>query len=282
MPRSSVSPTAHDRDESITCAEAFIAGFRSPDTPRTYRRDLQCWLTFCLDQNVHPYTSVRRTHVEAYLCQLEQHRPPLANGTLRRRISTLSSWFTWLEDEDISVGNPAARVRRPVVTPVRSRGWTATSSPTCSPPRRPKAGRATRWCACSRSTACASPKPAPPSDRPRRLPLPADATHPGQGRQAGGDPPEPPDAPGGRRSRRGADRRTAPTQHLGQPHAAPQRRRHHAALPTGRHHPTRHPARAATLLHHHRLAPRRAAARDATRRPAHQCGSTRRNVGSAL
>jgi integrase/recombinase XerD len=113
MPTSSVSPTAHDRDESITCAEAFIAGFRSPDTPRTYRRDLQCWLTFCLDQNVHPYTSVRRTHVEADLRQLEQHRPPLANGTLRRRISTLSSWFTWLEDEDLSVGNPAARVRRP-------------------------------------------------------------------------------------------------------------------------------------------------------------------------
>jgi hypothetical protein len=56
---------------------------------------------------------VRRTHVEAYLRQLEQHRPPLANGTLRRRISTLSSWFTWLEDEDISVGNLAARVRRP-------------------------------------------------------------------------------------------------------------------------------------------------------------------------
>jgi site-specific recombinase XerD len=37
----------------------------------------------------------------------------LANSTLRRRISTLPSWFTWLEDEEINVGNPAARVRRP-------------------------------------------------------------------------------------------------------------------------------------------------------------------------
>jgi site-specific recombinase XerD len=37
----------------------------------------------------------------------------LANSTLRRQISTLSSWFTWLEDEQINVGNPAARVRRP-------------------------------------------------------------------------------------------------------------------------------------------------------------------------
>jgi site-specific recombinase XerD len=37
----------------------------------------------------------------------------LANSTMRLRISTLSSWFTWLEDEEINVGNPAARVRRP-------------------------------------------------------------------------------------------------------------------------------------------------------------------------
>lgn len=39
--------------------------------------------------------------------------PAFANSTLRRRILTLSSWFTWLEDEEINVGNPAARVRRP-------------------------------------------------------------------------------------------------------------------------------------------------------------------------
>jgi integrase/recombinase XerD len=52
-------------------------------------------------------------NVEVYLRQLEQQTPPLANATLRRRVSTLSSWFTWLEDEDISVGNPATRVRRP-------------------------------------------------------------------------------------------------------------------------------------------------------------------------
>jgi integrase/recombinase XerD len=113
MPTSSNAPTAADHDGAIAYTEAFIAGFRSPATRRAYRRDLECWLTFCGDQGVHPYTGVRRTDVEAYLRQLEQHRPPLANGTLRRRISTLSSWFTWLEDEDLGVGNPAARVRRP-------------------------------------------------------------------------------------------------------------------------------------------------------------------------
>lgn len=62
---------------------------------------------------MHPYEGVRRTSVEGYLRHLEDHRPQLANSTLRRRISTLSSWFTWLEDEEVSVGNPAGRARRP-------------------------------------------------------------------------------------------------------------------------------------------------------------------------
>lgn len=98
---------------AIQAAAAFVAGFRSPDTRKGYRRDLFSWLEFCATQGVHPYLGVRRTHVEVYLRQLEQQLPNLANSTLRRRISTLSSWFTWLEDEEINVGNPAARVRRP-------------------------------------------------------------------------------------------------------------------------------------------------------------------------
>jgi len=99
--------------EALQAAAAFLAGFRSADTRKGYRRDLTCWLQFCAAQRLHPYVGVRRTHVEVYLRQLEQQVPALANSTLRRRISTLSSWFTWLEDEEINVGNPAARVRRP-------------------------------------------------------------------------------------------------------------------------------------------------------------------------
>jgi integrase/recombinase XerC len=90
-----------------------LTGFRSPDTRKSYRRDLRCRLEFCAAHSLHPYREVRRTHVELYLRQLEQQLPSAANSTLRRRISTLSSWFTWLEDEEISIGNPAARVRRP-------------------------------------------------------------------------------------------------------------------------------------------------------------------------
>jgi len=99
--------------DALGAAAAFVAGFRSPATRKGYHRDLTCWLQHCADQSIHPYIGVRRTHVEVYLRHLEQQVPALANSTMRRRISTLSSWFTWLEDEEISVGNPAARVRRP-------------------------------------------------------------------------------------------------------------------------------------------------------------------------
>ena len=75
-------------------AAAFIAGFRSTATRKGYQRDLTCWLGFCDPQALHPFAGVRRTHVEVYLRQLEQQVPALANSTMRRRISTLSSWFT--------------------------------------------------------------------------------------------------------------------------------------------------------------------------------------------
>jgi hypothetical protein len=79
MPTSSTSPTASDRDESNAWAEAFIAGFRSPDTRRAYRRDGTAGSPTA-STRTSPRTGVaRRTHIEAYLRQLEQHRPPLAS-----------------------------------------------------------------------------------------------------------------------------------------------------------------------------------------------------------
>lgn len=75
-------------------------------------------------------------------------------------MATLSSWFRWLEDEDVTIGNPAARIRRPQ-RHSRPQPWlnrneltdllTAAEDDGVTP---------TRWCACSDSTGCACPKPA--------------------------------------------------------------------------------------------------------------------------
>jgi site-specific recombinase XerD len=99
--------------EATQWAEAFLAGFKSTQTRKAYRRDLDCWFAFCTTHHLHPFRGVRRTHLELYLRELEIQDLPLAPGTLYRRVATLSSWFRWLEDEDVTVGNPAARIRRP-------------------------------------------------------------------------------------------------------------------------------------------------------------------------
>lgn len=104
--------------EADQFAGAFIAGFRSADTRRGYQADLRCWFEFCARLQLHPFRELRRTHLELYLRELENRDPRLANTTMYRRVATLSSWFRWLEDEDLNVGNPAARMRRPSRHPI--------------------------------------------------------------------------------------------------------------------------------------------------------------------
>jgi hypothetical protein len=69
-----------------------------------------------------PLQQTRRTHLELYVRQLEQQLPRLSNATLYRRISTLSSWFTWLEDEELTRRQSRRRVRRPSRHP-RPQPW---------------------------------------------------------------------------------------------------------------------------------------------------------------
>ena len=52
-------------------AGAFLAGFRSAQTRKSYRRDLHCWFAFCTTHRLHPVHGVRRTQVEPYLRHLE-------------------------------------------------------------------------------------------------------------------------------------------------------------------------------------------------------------------
>ncbi|MGH8886069.1 MAG: tyrosine-type recombinase/integrase [Egibacteraceae bacterium] len=108
--------------EALRWAGAFVAGFASAQTRRSYQRDLRCWFSFCVTHDLHPYKGVRRTHMELCLRELEKQLPCPSNATPYRRISTLSSWFSWLEDEEMVVGNPAARVRRPPRHP-RPQPW---------------------------------------------------------------------------------------------------------------------------------------------------------------
>ncbi len=50
--------------EATQWAGAFIAGFRSAQTRRGYRLDLDCWFAFCAVHELHPFRGLRRTHLE--------------------------------------------------------------------------------------------------------------------------------------------------------------------------------------------------------------------------
>lgn len=79
--------------EAVQWAGAFVAGFQSDKTRRSYRRDLQCWFAFCAVHGLHPFRGLRRTHVELYLRQLPglpRHAP--AHGQRRSRTGRLTPW----------------------------------------------------------------------------------------------------------------------------------------------------------------------------------------------
>lgn len=71
-------------EEAIGWAGAFIASFASPQTRRAYQRDLHCWFAFCTLHHLHPYTEIRRTHIELYLRAMEAQDPTPSHGTMYR------------------------------------------------------------------------------------------------------------------------------------------------------------------------------------------------------
>lgn len=91
-------------------AGAFIAGFSSPGTRRSYERDLRAWFEFCQRWDLNPL-DLRRSHVDIYNRELEG--TDYARSTRARRISTVRSWYGWLVAEEILEANPAARVKGP-------------------------------------------------------------------------------------------------------------------------------------------------------------------------
>ena len=108
--------------EAVAWAAAFLASFKSPQTRRSYRHDLDCWFTFCGSHGLHPYRGPAPDSRGGVPARARGAAAAPANATVYRRVATLSSWFRWLEEEDVTVGNPAARVRRPQRHP-RPQPW---------------------------------------------------------------------------------------------------------------------------------------------------------------
>lgn len=86
----------------------------APSSRRVYGRTLRDWLDWCELGGVDPLAA-RRAHVDAWADQLT--RAGRAPATVKRMVSTLSSFYAYATDEGLLPANPAARARRPRVSP---------------------------------------------------------------------------------------------------------------------------------------------------------------------
>ena len=87
--------------------KAWLAGYRSEATRKTYWTGITKWLAWCRAHGLNPLEIVKTT-VDLYLRHLESVE--LSDNSRSTYLTSVRSWYQWLFDEQIIGGNPAARV----------------------------------------------------------------------------------------------------------------------------------------------------------------------------
>lgn len=105
-------PSSSPVHNAESVAAAFLAGF--PKATRTaYARDLRAWGGFLAGLDVKVFDA-HRVHVDAWCREAEE--TGIAPATLARRLSAISGFYAYAEDEGLVERSPVARVRRPRVS----------------------------------------------------------------------------------------------------------------------------------------------------------------------
>ncbi|HUZ25544.1 MAG TPA: tyrosine-type recombinase/integrase [Streptosporangiaceae bacterium] len=106
------SDGADGADDLRTLVLGWLATKRSVHTRRAYASDLAEWLTWCDSRGAGPLAAT-----EALAAGWARHLEArgLAASTVARRLSCVSSWYSWLVRGGHSAGNPAAYLARPDV-----------------------------------------------------------------------------------------------------------------------------------------------------------------------
>ncbi len=112
---------------------AWLRGQRSDATRRGYYRDLAGWLDYCARTGLDPRTA-RRADIDDWSASMTvtvngRSRPPSA-ATHARRLAAVSSWYTYLQSNDVTDRNPTLLVRRPSSAQIAA---SARKAPTLSP-----------------------------------------------------------------------------------------------------------------------------------------------------
>lgn len=91
---------------------AFLGSYGNEKTRSAYARDLRHFASWLEGHHVG-VLDVRRVHVDAYMraCEADGASP----ATVARRLSAISGYYAYAEDEGLIERNPVGRVRRPKV-----------------------------------------------------------------------------------------------------------------------------------------------------------------------
>jgi site-specific recombinase XerD len=120
VPRSGSGALMHPVQEYADFTEAWLTNRRlSEHTRDAYRRDVTSFLAWCAEQQLEPLQA-KFTHINEYARSLEatvdpQSRRPLAQTTIARKLSGLSSWYEFLVKLEAISANPVSGADRPSV-----------------------------------------------------------------------------------------------------------------------------------------------------------------------
>ena len=97
----------------VPAAVEWFANIDNAKTRRAYQNDLQNFMSFVGLRRVEEFRIVSRAHVIAWRKSLESQK--LSGGTIRRKLSALSSLFEYLCESNAVQTNPVKGVKRPKV-----------------------------------------------------------------------------------------------------------------------------------------------------------------------
>ena len=95
----------------VSTVAVWLANINNENTRRAYRGDVEHFVAFCGIETADEFRDVQRAHVIAWRQLLISEE--LATATIRRKLSSISSLYDYLCNENAVETNPVAGVKRP-------------------------------------------------------------------------------------------------------------------------------------------------------------------------
>ena len=113
LPRRALTAAEFSDLADVPPETEWFANIDNPHTRRAYRNDLKEFMTFAGIRTPVELRLITRAHVIAWRKDLDHRK--LAPGSIRRKLSALSSLYEFLTDQNAVPTNPVKGVKRPKV-----------------------------------------------------------------------------------------------------------------------------------------------------------------------